>query len=234
MASNTLLQLRTESRQRADMESSNFVKDSELNNYINNSISELHDILIQAYDGDYYVNDISFQTSGNQDSYELASIITADDFYKLRGVDAQLNNSDWFTLQPFSFNERNRNQNTGSWSYLGVAAVKYRLVGSTIRFTPVPDNNITVRIWYIPTAVELVADTDTLKDLNNFSEYIIVDAAIKMLQKEESDVSVLMAQKADLKRRIEEAANNRDAGMGESVSDVYNENNNYFFGRSGN
>lgn len=232
MASNTLLQLRTESRQRADMENSTFVTDSELNNYINNSISELHDILIQAYDGDYYINEITFQTSSNQESYELSTIIPADDFYKLRGVDAKLNNSEWFTLQPFSFNERNRRQNFGAWRYLGISNVRYRIVGSTIRFTPVPDDNIEVRMWYIPTAVELTADTDTLKDLNNFSEYIIVDAAIKMLQKEESDVSVLMAQKADLKRRIEEAANNRDAGMGESVSDVYNENNEYFFGRT--
>lgn len=232
MASNTLLQLRTESRQRADMENSSFVGDAELTSYINNSISELHDILIQAYDGDYYIDEITFQTSSNQNSYELSTIITNDDFYKLRGVDAKLNNSDWFTLQPFTFNERNKDQNSGSYSHLGVAAVKYRLVGSTIRFSPVPDNNIDIRIWYIPEAMQLIADTDTLRDLNNFSEYIIVDAAIKMLQKEESDVSVLMAQKADLKRRIEESANNRDAGSGESVSDVHNENNSYFWGRT--
>lgn len=228
----SLLQLRTQSRQRADMEGSNFVTDAELNEYINNSISELHDILIQAYDGDYYIKEVEFQTQSQQDEYQFVSIFPDNDFYKLRGVDAKLNGSEWFTLQPFQFNERNRRQNFGAWRYLGVSNVRYRLVGSTIRFTPVPDDNIDVRVWYIPVAKVLSDDTDTLGDLNNFSEYIIVDAAIKMMQKEESDVTVLLTQKAALKRRIEEAANNRDAGMGESVSDIYNENNEYFFGRT--
>jgi uncharacterized protein YdcH (DUF465 family) len=210
------------------MESNNFITDSELTGYINNSISELHDLLIQTYDGDYYVNDVEFTTSSAQSSYNLSTVITDDNFYKLRGVDAKINGSDWNTLQPFTFNERNRAQNSISGVYSGINNVKYRLVGNTIRFTPIPDNNIQIRLWYIPVAVTLVNDSDTLTDLNNFSEYVIVDAAIKMLQKEESDVTVLMAQKANLKRRIEEAAGNRDAGQGESISDIYNE---YFLER---
>lgn len=228
----TLLQLRTEARQRADMENSQFITDSELTNYINNSISELHDILIQAYESDYYVKDSSFTTTSAQDTYALSTVITDNDFYKLRGIDAKLNNSDWFTLSPFMFNERNRRQNFGAWGYQGVSSVRYRLLGDNVKFTPVPDSSITVRIWYIPVAVTLTLDADELKDLNNFSEYVIVDSAIKMLQKEESDVTVLMAQKQELKRRIEEAANNRDAGQGESVSDIFNENSEYYFGRS--
>ena len=40
-------------------------------------------------------------------------------------------------------------------------------------------------------------------------EYVITDAAIKMMQKEESDTSVLQLQKAALIRRIEAAAENR-------------------------
>ena len=136
----TLLQLRTEARERADMKNSKFVTDSELNNYINNSISELHDILIQAYDGDYYINEVEFNTTAQQDSYDLDVVVPSQDFYKLRGIDAKLNGSEWFTLQPFTFNERNRRQNFGAWRYLGISNVRYRLVGNTIRFTPVPDD----------------------------------------------------------------------------------------------
>jgi hypothetical protein len=228
----TLAQLRLESRDRADMKNSKFVSDTELNNYINNSISELHDILIQAYDADYYVSEVTFQSVANQTQYALSTIVPSGDFYKLRGVDAKLNNSQWFTLQPFSFNERNRNQNVGTWSYLTANHIRYRLVGSNLVFTPVPEGNINIKLWYIPLAPTLAADGDILNDLNNFSEYIIVDAAIKMLQKEESDVSVLSAQKAALKRRIEEAANNRDAGQGEAISDIYSENDFYMFSKS--
>lgn len=228
----TLLELKTESRQRADMENSNFITDTELTSYINNSISELHDILIQAYESDYYIKETSFTTTNNEDSYALSTIIPDNDFYKLRGVDAKLNNQDWDTLKPFQFNERNNKQNFGGWNYLGLSNVRYRLVGSNITFTPIPDGNVECRIWYIPVAVTLTQDTDELNDLNNFSEYVIVDTAIKMMQKEESDTTVLQQQKMALKRRIEEAANNRDAGSGESISDVYNENSSFLFGRS--
>ena len=218
----TLAQLKLECRQRADMENSQFVKDAELIGYINNSISELHDILIQAYDGDYYINEETFTTSGSAKQYDLSTIITSNDFYKLRGVDAKLNGNEWFTLHPFNFNERNSDQRTGN-TY-GISKTKYRLVGSKLTFTPAPDDNVEVKIWYIPTAQVLVNDTDSYDDINNFSEYVIVDAAIKMLNKEESDVSVLENQKKALKRRIEEAANNREVGQGDSVSDIYKEN----------
>jgi hypothetical protein len=84
-------------------------------------------------------------------------------------------------------------------------------------------------MWYIPTAPILASDSATLNDLNQYSEYVIVDAAIKMMQKEESDVSVLMAEKAALKRRIEEAAQNRDAGKSESIGDIYIEDDFYWY-----
>lgn len=225
----TLSQFRLEARQRADMVNSNFVTDSELTGYINNSISELHDMLVQAYGEDYYVKEVEFNTDGT-DNYELSSIVTDDDFYKLRGVDSKLNGTEWYTLKPFNFNERNRSQNI-STNY-GLGNIRYRIVGQKLRFTPMPDTNLEMKLWYVPIAQVLTEDTDSYNDLNNFSEYVIVDAAIKMMQKEESDVTVLAAQKGALKRRIEEAANNRDAGAGDSISDVHNENNDYFFGIS--
>lgn len=227
----TLSELRTQSRQRADMENSEFVTDSELNSYINSSIAELHDILIQSYGADYRVKSVEFTTTSS-DSYELSSIITDNDFYKLNGVDAKLNGSIWTTLFPFNFNERNKHQTTGLYSYLGVTSLRYRVVGSKIYLSPTPDNATAMRVWYTPVATKLTIDADTLDDLNQYAEYVIVDAAIKMMQKEESDVSVLLAQKAGLKRRIEEVANNRDVGNGDSISDVYAGNEEFLYGRT--
>ena len=223
----TLSQLRTESRERADMEHSTFVSDSELNSYINNSISELHDLLIQAYDGDYYIEEATFTTTASTSSYSLSSIITAGDFYKLRGIDAKIIDNSWKTLNPFNFNDRNKYQN--SEGCLGLYLLKYRLVGENLVFTPTPDADTEVKVWYVPIAQTLTLDTDSYDDLNNFSEYVIVDAAIKMLQKEESDVSILVSQKKALYNRIEQAANNRDVGQGDSVSDVRNQNANYYW-----
>mgnify|MGYP003153623004 CR=1 FL=1 len=53
-----------------------------------------------------------------------------------------------------------------------------------------------------------------------YQEYVVVSAAIKCLMKEESDVRMLLAEKADLQRRIETAAPRKDAGHPHKIVDV--------------
>lgn len=220
----TLAELRLQARQRSDMEKSKLVKDSELNSYINNSIAELHDIMCEAYSSDYYVQSTEFAVSSGVNSYPLPS-----DFYILKGVDLKLDNQDFITVKPFNFNERNRFSELGVWDLAGVTNVRYRIVGNNIVFNPTPDRNVTIKLWYVPVATKLVNDTDTLDDFNAFSEYVIVDVAIKMLQKEESDVTVLAAQKAELEKRIRDRAQIRDAGSPQAVSDIYAEGDDYYW-----
>jgi len=55
---------------------------------------------------------------------------------------------------------------------------------------------------------------------NGWEEYVVVDAAIKCLNKEESDTSILFARKQALIDRIENMAANRDSGEPEQVTDV--------------
>ena len=228
----TLSELRLRARERADMVDSQFVEQNELDFYINSSVAELHDILVQSYGEDYFVKKAVFNTVSQQDEYLLSTIITDNDFYKLRGIDAKTNGDDYFTLQRFNFNERNRFQHSGAWDHLGITNIRYRILGSKILFSPVPDRDLEVRIWYVPEAAKLVNDADEFEDFNQYAEYVVVDAAIKMLQKEESDVTVLMAQKEELKRRIEVASNNRDIESPESIQDIYIENDSYYYGRT--
>ena len=214
-------------RQRADMEDNYFVSDLEVQTYINSGIAELHDLLIQTYGQDYYVSNSTFNTVVDQDTYAISTQVGAD-FYKLRGMDAQLSGTTWFTLSPFNFNERNISQNVSTWSLLN--NVRYRMVGENIVFAPKPDSVKAIKVWYIPTAQQFNSATPatsstTFDDINGYAEYIVLDAAMKCLQKEESDVSILYAQKRDMKRRIEVAADNRDAGNPLTISDVYLENN---------
>lgn len=225
----TLGELKTQARDRADMAKSGFVSDSELTTYINSSIAELFDILIQAYSSDYYISTYIFTSVPNQDTYALPA-----DWYKLRGVDAKLNGSDFLTVSSFNFNERNRFKQDGVWNLYGVPTIRYRQVGDNIVFEPTPDGAVQIKLWYVPLAVKLVADGDILKDLNQFSEYVVVDTAIKMRVKEETDTTVLETQKAALLKRITDAAQNRDVGESESVSDVYAENDMRYFWRTGN
>jgi len=241
MAAFTFTQLGDRVRERSDMENNNFIGDSELVNYINASAAELHDIVVQVYGDDYYVETKEFTTTSGVSLYPINDSTSSydlaiSDFYKVRGVDAKLNGAEYFTLEPFNFNERNLYANFGSWSVLGITSVRYRLVGDNFMFTPQPDSAVSVKIWYIPTSDKLTYDSGTstvsgtISVTQGYEEYIVLDAAIKCLQKEESDVTVLVGQKIAMKRRIEEAANNRDAGSPLAVSDIYNENNRYWWG----
>jgi hypothetical protein len=240
MANVTIATLMSRSRQRADMENNNFVQDAELVDYINAGIAELHDILIQEYGQDYYVSSKDFNTTADKDTYPIndstsTENINISDFYKLRGMDAKINGNDFFTLYPFNFNERNLYQNWGSWSLLGLTNIRYRMVGGSIVFTPTPDTATAVKVWYIPQAAQFSSGTDTdtkWDDINGYAEYVIVFAAIRMLQKEESDVQVLLAQQGDLRKRITDAAANRDADNPLTVSDIYTANNRFWFSRS--
>jgi hypothetical protein len=213
----TLAELKEQSRQRSDMENSEFVSDAELTTYINASLAELHDLLIAAYCEDYVMAEYMFTADGSI-QYNLPA-----DFYKLRGVDLRQNNGQWATVKRFNFNRRNETQNAFAWNMLGLPYMEYRLVGSKIRFNRTPDTNIQFRIWYYPVCEKLVLDTDAYDDVNQFAEYVVVDAAIKMLTKEESNASVLIGQKEALKQRIIAMAAGRDANEPASVTDVYAE-----------
>lgn len=230
----SLADIRTQSRQRADMLESEFVTDAELNTYINASLAELHDLLIAAYNEEYYMESVEFASVTDQIDYDLpdgSNYSAALKFYKLRGVDCKNDTSDWSTVKRFNFNRRNEDINNYTWNLLGVPFMQYRIVGAKVRFNRIPDPNMTFRLWYYPVSVVLVNDSDEFADINNYVEYVITDAAIKMLQKEESDVTVLMAQKQALHERIKTMAQNRDANEPESVTDIYAEDSNLVWGR---
>lgn len=214
----TLAEIKEQARQRADMENSEFVSDAELTSYVNSSLAELHDLLIASYCDDYMMEEHLFTSDGTL-NYALP-----DDFYKLRGVDVRRGpTGQWATVKRYNFNRRNEQQNAYAWNLLGLPYLEYRLVGSKIRFNRTPDQALEFRIFYHPKLAKLTADADSYDDINGFAEYVVVDAAIKMLQKEESDVSVLMAQKEALRQRVIAMAANRDANEPASVTDVYAE-----------
>lgn len=236
----TLGAVRLAAQQRADMVNSNFVSLQEWNDYINHSYTELYDILVQVYADDYYMAiPFVFQTDGRYPGlYPLPS-----DFYKLLGIDlglgtqsqAQTGPNGWLTLKKFQFASRNEYIfGNVPVSFLGLLGLKYRLEGSYVDFVPNPASNQTIRLRYIPRPITLLADSDILDGVSGWDEYVIVDASIKAMQKEESDVTILMARKEALLKRIESAAANRDAGEPECVTDIRSIDGGYSTGPNGN
>ena len=214
----SLGQVRQMAQQRADQVNSNFVTMPEWNTYINQSYFELYDLLVTLYEDFFLADPYSFTTDGTNSQYSMPS-----NFYKLMGVDCGQGTgaNAWITLKKFQFIARNRYvypQVTST--FMGVFNLGYRLMGNKLMFIPLPSSGQNIRVWYIPKLTQLLQDTDILTGVSGWSEYVIVDAAIKAMQKEESDVSVLQAQKMALLKRIEDSAMNRDAGQPECISNV--------------
>jgi len=74
-------------------------------------------------------------------------------------------------------------------------------------------------------AADLLDDSSTVASKNKaiasgYEEYLVVSVAIKCLMKEESDVRMLLAEKADIRKRIENAAPRKDAGHPHKIIDV--------------
>jgi hypothetical protein len=204
----------------ADKQNSNFITIPEWNTYINQSYFELYDLLVQKYGNDYYVSTFSFPTDGISQNYPFPN-----DFYKLLGVDLAINpnNNAWVTLKRFNFIARNRFIFPNiTANYLGVANLQYRPLGNNIEFIPTPASGQTIKLWYIPKMTQLLQDTDQLDGISGWTEYVAIDVAIKAQRKEESyeAVQALMIMKQSLIDRIESAAENRDAGEPETVSDT--------------
>lgn len=246
----TLGQIRLLAKQKADRVNSQFITDPEWNTYINQSYFELYDILVQKYGNEYFVAPpAQFLTYGSSPAsgsqfYALPDGITpflaADGstfvpkaMYKLLGVDLGIgtNNNAWITLKKFMFISRNRYVYPQlTTNLLGVAGLRYRIVGNQIEFIPQPANGQYIQLWYIPRMTTLLQDSDIADGVSGWTEYIAIDAAIKALQKEESDVTVLALQKQAMLDRIEAAAENRDAGEPETISDTRRYTDLYGFG----
>lgn len=71
--------------------------------------------------------------------------------------------------------------------------------------------NTLIRAW---------SEATTIDGISGWEEYVVIDAALKSMGKEESDVSVLAAQKLAMLKRLQDMAENRDAGSPATVVDV--------------
>jgi hypothetical protein len=237
----SLYELRLRSQQTADRVNSSFVATTEWNAFIRLAMYELYDILMTSYE-DYFASAQAFiQTNGTTANYPLPDGVTnylggtyggssgvpAQAFYKLAGVDLNVNTS---TITPsrvsllrFDFIKRNQYVYPNSTSTIyGVYNMRYRLMGNNINIIPTPAGSQNLVLWYSPRLPALLADTDlTTLGISGWLRYVIVRAAKYALDKEEgTDTTALDQEILFLKERIEQAASNRDAGQADTISET--------------
>ncbi|CAN5950595.1 unnamed protein product [Sphagnum jensenii] len=161
----------------------------------------------------------TYTTGQNQQLYPLPN-----DFKALLGVEVALNPTDpnsWITLRKFEFVQRNLWNYPNVYTFYGITNLRYRINGNNLMIVPITQAGQTIRIWYVPRPSQLINTTDTVDGVAGWEEYIVADVCMKMLIKEESfeQAQAFALQKQALMKRIEEAAENRDIGDPEVVSD---------------
>lgn len=228
--------LRLYAQQRADRVNSDFVTTSEWNRYITESRKALYDILIQKFGNDYFMSTpYCFITTGSQQLYPLpdgrnqisvlnapGDVTPAKAFYKLMLVEVALNPNDpnsWVTLRKYMRIQQNLWNYPNVYTFRGVTNLRYRLTDNFIQLVPQTQQGQYVRIWYSARPNALLLDTDIVDGVSGWEQIVVVDAARKALQKEESPTQDLDGELMMLMKRIEEAAENRDVGEPETVSD---------------
>lgn len=211
----TLTELREECRWRTESEGSQFVSETELDAYINDSIAVLYGKLVRARGDQYY------SKTFNATTIPGASTITLpDDFFKLLGVDAKLGDA-WRSLEPMDFSQRAYYLNQSSGVATFGNSYVYDLQGNNLVLLPATSAAYAVMVHYVPWCPILALPDDTFDGINGWETYAILDVCITMLNKEESDTRVLMSQRADIEDRIDELAGNRDEGTAWRVQNRY-------------
>lgn len=235
----SLGELRLRAQQTADRVGSEFVTTSEWNAFLRLAMYELYDLLITSYEDLFASSYVFINTNGTTQNYPIpdgvsnylggvyggVSGIPALAFYKLAGMDLGINTSNnaWVTLLKFDFIERNRYVYPNSTSTIyGVYNMRYRLMGNFVNIIPTPAGNQQIRMWYSPKLPALLMDNDlTTIGYSGWLRYPIARAAKYALDKEEgTDTGKLDQEIAYLKMRIEQTAQNRDAGVPDTISNT--------------
>lgn len=224
----TLGTIMTRVRQRANVQNvTQAIGDDELTDMINQSLAEWYDkVRLSTFGGQYYRSTYSFQTVGAQASYALPA-----DFCNMISVDVFLSpnttTNSSLVRSAKAFQEEQRNMfkfwPVGGW--LLTTPIFYMLQGPNITFIPTPQSQFAIALNYVPVAPRLVATTDQFDSINGWDEWIVIDVAIKCLQKgnKTERINQLTPHLLRQEQRILAAAPQRDMYGTERVHDVTDE-----------
>ena len=215
----------TDCRQRANMESSQFCTDVEIQRYIDQACKDLYDKLIDARGENYYMLTAPLTTTASVSYLPLPAA-----FYNLLFVRMQVQGS-WVTLDTFDRIDLDAMKNaTGSAPSF---PIRYRLetdqpsaangfLGlANLVLMPAPAAVYSVEVDYIPSyAGNLNAGDVALDGINGWEEYVIWKVVATMLAKQDADNSNALRMMGLESVRIEKLRDRRNAGRPARVIDT--------------
>jgi len=145
--------------------------------------------------------------------------------YKCKGVWYQAGSAGFYNpLRRFSWDEQNLLRQTGIYEASRTLPL-YRIatIMGREKLLIAPDTlGGTYQIWFYPSPPKMLSDDDRIDGRAGWDEWVVKDAAIKCLLKEESveQASAIKAIRDEVWARFQLHASNRDASQPERIRDV--------------
>jgi hypothetical protein len=197
----TLLELRTMVRRRADMQDDgNFISDTEVDEYINDSIAVLYSLLTDGTNGTLFAKNATVLPKLGDNCYQLPG-----DFSQL--IDISIHTGGTY-IRSIEADPQDYAQYTEELTNPTLYTSRYFLQWNVeqdrfeIYIFPAPNNANDIACRYIPEPPQLSLDSDTLNLPTFWYQWVVFDAAIQCLNKEESDPSALMAERDKVEKRV--------------------------------
>lgn len=207
--STTLQDIIDRIRFRTNLEVSQLVTDTELTTYINDSLSELHNILVSTYE-DYIVSTTLISITNNEDGYNFMD--SPSNMLKLKGVDRKFAGQ-WYQLDEFMFKQRDNNKHSSM--PISNYSTMYRWMGDKIWISPASDAVADYQLWFVPKFVPLedgYSELESYMDVADWVEYAVADGGVKIYMKQDMDPSAWMKVKQECGARVINSAKPRDQG----------------------
>jgi hypothetical protein len=221
----TLLQMRSEVRSNTDQEQGEFVSDAEIDEWINQGITQVWQDLITV-DPDRGTVETTITTVTGQEHYALPP-----NFLSLRGMDYPTGGTGTGTrhtdMLSYEFKERNDFQHQFSALETWLAPYRYRVArgdvgGSSVRLSlrPVPKGAVDLVVHYVATPKLLLVDGDSFDGIIGFEVYPVAWASLQVRTKAEEDASTELAILQATEKRIQTEAPRRDRSAQKRIADV--------------
>ncbi len=211
----TLSDLRTQALDLADLTNSASPVTARVTDYVNAALSELWDILATSFE-DYVRSTNTITIVAGTSAYSLPT-----DFYKALKVFAAVG-TDRYRLERFSLDEYDTISDPYVGNVASTSSLKYRIMGNQILFAPIPAASGSVELWYVPQLTKLSGDSDTVHVSIpvGWEDFVALSAAVRLRVRDQQDASELQALKTEARQRILSAAEDRDSGEPQRITDV--------------
>lgn len=186
---------------------------------VDKSYNKLYKQIALQYAGFFDTESTSTTLAVGIRTYALPS-----DFLHLRGVDIVLGGNR-VRLRRFAFGDRDRITSDPRfvpfYRYDRASKYQYMVQGNNLRIEPVPDSTEGLVQTYVPRPTRITSSGTTFDVIAGFEDFIVYDASILVLQKQERDPSVMIQMRSDALATITDVCSSRETDEPIQVRDDY-------------